>query len=145
MIIVSKFGGTSMANMEAMSRCASIVAQNDQRKIITVSATAGTTNDLVQLSQTIDQSEIDSILDRVKERHLSIINELKSPDKAYGFFCDQLASLKRHLADENRDKAWEDVLFSFGELMSSPIFTEVVKEHGVNASLLDARTIIRCS
>ena len=48
-MIVSKFGGTSVESFEAMSRSAQIIADNPNRSWIVLSATAGTTNDLLRL------------------------------------------------------------------------------------------------
>ena len=143
MPLVSKFGGTSMADFEAMQRCAAIVASNPDRKIIVVSATSGTTNDLVSLSTSDNQVDVERFLTQIKERHYSIIEKLEAQNKAKGFFDDQFRSLEAHLTITKRDKQWVDTLLSFGELMSSPIFTEVVKQQGVDAFLLDARTIIK--
>ena len=144
MIIVSKFGGTSMADFESMQRCAEIVASNPDRKIIVVSATAGTTNDLVLLSENPSDTKIDEALENIKDRHLNIISKLPldSRTKSEAFFLDQLNSLKTHLKNSEKDKKWIDTLLSFGELMSSPIFTEVVKLNKVEAKLLDARGVI---
>ncbi|MDZ7756139.1 hypothetical protein [Rhodohalobacter sp.] len=49
-MIVSKFGGTSVGTFEAMQRSARIVAADRNRQFIVISATSGTTNDLVALS-----------------------------------------------------------------------------------------------
>lgn len=143
MFIVSKFGGTSMADFEAMQRCAAIVAANPDRKIIVVSATSGTTNDLVALSALVNKEDTSPLFQQIKERHYAIINKLDKEDKARQFFDDQLKSLQAHLEITDRDKQWLDTLLSFGELFSSPIFTEVVKQAGVDAHLLDARTVIK--
>ena len=47
---VAKFGGTSLANFEAMSRCADIVLSSPSTRIVVVSASSGVTNLLVSLS-----------------------------------------------------------------------------------------------
>ena len=49
-MIVSKFGGTSVGSFEAMSRSAQIISDNPNRCWIVISATSGTTNDLLRLS-----------------------------------------------------------------------------------------------
>ena len=47
---VAKFGGTSVANFEAMSRCAAIIEQNPNTKLVVSSACSGVTNLLVELA-----------------------------------------------------------------------------------------------
>ena len=49
--IVAKFGGTSLANFEAMSRCADVVLSSPNTRLVVVSASSGVTNLLVSLSQ----------------------------------------------------------------------------------------------
>lgn len=48
---VAKFGGTSVANFDAMKRCAAIIAEQPNIKVIVVSAPSGVTDLLVRLSQ----------------------------------------------------------------------------------------------
>ena len=50
-VCVAKFGGTSVANAEAMSRCAQVVVNNSKTRVVVLSASAGVTNLLVELSQ----------------------------------------------------------------------------------------------
>ena len=46
--IISKFGGSSMADIQAMKRCAEVVKKR-KSNIVVVSATFGTTNQLVEI------------------------------------------------------------------------------------------------
>ncbi|MDF5302719.1 lysine-sensitive aspartokinase 3, partial [Vibrio parahaemolyticus] len=46
---VAKFGGTSVANFEAMSRCATIIENNPNTRLVVSSACSGVTNILVEL------------------------------------------------------------------------------------------------
>jgi len=143
-MIVSKFGGTSVGTFEAMQHSASIVAQNPDRKLIVISATSGTTNDLVELENpSIDSTTKEQILRNIEERHLSIINQCEQKDELLSPFQKLYSELRQHLDHEGRDKRWKDTLYAFGELMSTNIFTQVLREHGVNAKWLDARTIIK--
>ncbi len=143
-MIVSKFGGTSVGNFEAMQHSASIVAQNPDRKLIVISATSGTTNDLVELeNQSIDSTTKERILRNIENRHLSIINQCEQKDELLAPFQKLYSELRQHLDHEGRDKRWKDTLYAFGELMSTNIFTQVLRELGVNAQWLDARTIIK--
>jgi aspartate kinase len=49
-IIVKKFGGTSVANIERIKRVANIVANSGEKVIVVVSAMAGMTNELIHYS-----------------------------------------------------------------------------------------------
>lgn len=49
-IIVKKFGGTSVGNVERIKRVAKIIANSNEKVIVVVSAMAGVTNQLVQFT-----------------------------------------------------------------------------------------------
>lgn len=143
-MIVSKFGGTSVGTFEAMQRSAKIVASDTGRKLIVISATSGTTNDLVALADSnLDSTTREEILKRIEERHLNIIKQCAESDKLKKLFYSQLSELREHLDFVGRDKRWKDRLYAFGELMSTRIFVEVLKENDVNAEWLDAREVIK--
>ncbi len=143
-MIVSKFGGTSVGTFKAMQHSASIVADHSDRKLIVISATSGTTNDLVALENSnISSTEREQLLIHINDRHLSIISSLKERKKVLKTFQRQMSELRAHLDQYGRDKRWKDRLYAFGELMSTRIFVEVLKENGVNAEWLDARRVIK--
>lgn len=130
--IVSKFGGTSMGDAECMIRSAQVVLKQ-QSTLVVVSATSGTTNDLIFLSQVAEKGkkeEVFIILDKLKSRHLKIAENLN-------FSVDELSpihSLLQELEDMARGimllkdcslKA-RDALMSFGELLSSRLFVKAM-------------------
>tara|TARA_R110000868_G_scaffold37111_14_gene131621 strand:- start:30858 stop:32183 length:1326 start_codon:yes stop_codon:yes gene_type:complete len=143
-MIVSKFGGTSVGTFEAMQHSASIVAANTDRKLIVISATSGTTNDLVELENfALDSTTKETLLRSIEERHLSIISKCIDQEEILNTFKKLYSELRLHLDQQARDKRWKDTLYAFGELMSTTIFTQVLKESGVDAHWLDAREIIK--
>jgi aspartate kinase len=142
-MIVSKFGGTSVGTFEAMQRSAKIVATDRNRQLIVISATSGTTNDLVALSTEDNSTKREEILSRIERRHLSIIEHCKDQEKLKKDFYTEFSNLREHLDFVGRDKRWKDTLFSFGELMSTRIFVQVLHEQGVEAEWLDARQVMK--
>ncbi|MFN1835903.1 lysine-sensitive aspartokinase 3 [Balneola sp. MJW-20] len=143
-MIVSKFGGTSVGSFEAMQRCASIIHSDTNRKLIIISATSGTTNDLVALGDPdLFANERENILFRIEQRHLEIIDKCQNKETVKAVFERDFASLREHMDYSGRDKRWQDKLMSFGEIMSTHIFVEILKENGVDAVWLDAREVIR--
>lgn len=143
-MIVSKFGGTSVGTFEAMQLSAEIVAANSERKLVIISATSGTTNDLVLLgSSDLNSTQQEEVILRIKERHLAIIEQLKDSDKAEHDFKENLTQLRQHMEQVARDKRWKDRLVAFGELMSTKIFISVLKENGVDAQWIDAREMLK--
>jgi len=143
-MIVSKFGGTSVGTFEAMERSANIVAADPDRQLVVISATSGTTNDLVALSSSkIDSTQREVLLGNIEKRHIAIIEECKEKDKLRDTFYQEFSSLREHLDFVGRDKRWKDALYAFGELMSTKIFVEVLKEKGVDVEWLDARSVMK--
>jgi aspartate kinase len=143
-MIVSKFGGTSVGTFEAMQHSARIVAQDSQRRLVVISATSGTTNDLVVLEDVkLTSTGREEILQRIEQRHLEIITKCSEQTVLFDNFQRQMSELRLHLENEARDKRWKDRLYAFGELMSTRIFTQVLNENGVDAHWLDAREVIK--
>ncbi|HCD53118.1 MAG TPA: lysine-sensitive aspartokinase 3 [Balneolaceae bacterium] len=143
-MIVSKFGGTSVGTFDAMQHSASIVAEDANRKLIVISATSGTTNDLVALENPeLDSTSKEEILLRIEKRHFEIIDQCKEQEQIRRDFQELYSELREHLDQFGRDKRWKDRLYSFGELMSTKIFVQVLRETGVDAEWLDAREIMK--
>ncbi len=141
---VAKFGGTSMADAAAMTRCANIVASDPDKKIIVVSATAGTTNLLTELVTDISIEQRVAIAEQVRDKHIAICNDLKEPGKVLGKVEELLDEL---LAIASRKQIMtgllRDEIFSFGERLSSTIFAQVLEEvSGSKVVWLDARNVI---
>ena len=141
---VAKFGGTSMADATAMRRCASIVNADPDKKIIVVSATAGTTNLLTEFASDVSVEQRVAILEQVREKHLAICDDLNHPEKILdkiNEILDELAAIasrKQIMTGMLRDE-----IFSFGERLSSTIFAQVLEEEsGEKTVWFDARKAI---
>ena len=153
-IVVSKFGGTSMGDADCMKRSAE-VAYAQKAKIVVVSATSGTTNDLIELAKTAEKSSWENaslILTKIKVKHLKIARDLDmSAEKidSIHVLIEELESMSRgiHLLKDCSLKALDSVL-SIGERLSSLLFTEamslVLKMHGsdVTAQWFDVRNVL---
>ncbi|MGF1668913.1 MAG: lysine-sensitive aspartokinase 3 [Balneolaceae bacterium] len=144
LIKVAKFGGTSMADYTAMTRCASIIKKDPDKKVIVVSATAGTTNLLTGLSNTENPDDRIIYLDQIRDKHDSILKKLKKTadiqpevDKLLSEL-ENMASFKGEFSLKQKDQ-----LLSIGERLSSTIFTGVLNEAGMSAAWFDARKIIK--
>lgn len=57
-IVVSKFGGTSVADFDAMNRSADIVLSDANVRLVVLSASAGITNLLVALAEGLERRAI---------------------------------------------------------------------------------------
>lgn len=153
-LVVSKFGGTSMGDASCMKRSAE-VAIHQNSKIIVVSATAGTTNELIALAHHAQQknwNELEEKIERIKMRHQLISNQLGcQPEDMVlleGLF-EEMTSLSRgiYLLKDISVKAL-DALLSLGERMSSVLFARCLQNEfssanlNLKAQLLDVRKIL---
>jgi len=143
--VVAKFGGTSVADFDAMSRSASIVLADQQVRVVILSASSGVTNLLVSLSEGLPaQDRIDKI-ETLRTLTYGILSSLKQPD-AVRLSVDALLGNISTLAEQAAVAAspsLSDELVSHGELLSSQLFTAILHEREANALWLDAREVIR--
>ena len=141
---VAKFGGTSLANFQAMKRCTAIIADHPNVKVIVVSAPAGVTDLLVKISKSSQtQIDITSCLTEINMKVHAILSSLSSPS------CkEEIETLLQHLAEtatqisKQYSPALADELLSYGERLSARMFTYVLSEQGIPASYQDARELI---
>jgi len=140
---VFKFGGTSVGSVETMRTVMNLIADGEQ-KLVVLSAMAGTTNKLVEISDYLSKKN--------KESALGIINSLEK--KYYNVVFDLYAT--KEMKEQGKRVLEErfEVIKSFtsgvfpehggrallaqGELISTALFTLLMQESGYNALLLPA-------
>ncbi|TOM34080.1 lysine-sensitive aspartokinase 3 [Vibrio parahaemolyticus] len=143
---VAKFGGTSVANFEAMSRCATIIENNPNTRLVVSSACSGVTNILVELANGVqDQEHRAELLKNLTEIHDSILAQLEDATEAssevYGIL-DTVTSLAEAASIQANTKL-TDHLVACGELMSTHILAQLMRERGINAVRFDIREVLR--
>jgi len=147
MSIVSKFGGSSVKDSEAMLRCARIVAANPEKLIIVISATQNTTNQLEEvatLAKKQNRTELDSLLCLIESRHEKIGEDLNFSEwtKFQNLFIE-LKKISNEVFEQKHCNArLMDALYAMGERISSLLFTAALKKVNVISELLDARDFI---
>ncbi|MCS2167447.1 lysine-sensitive aspartokinase 3 [Scandinavium manionii] len=143
--VVAKFGGTSVADFDSMNRSAGIVLADDHVRLVVLSASAGVTNLLVELSEGLESHERMDKIDTLRAIQHNIISRLKSPS-VIGKEIDQLLENITRLAEVasiTPSSALSDDLVSHGEIMSSLLFAEVLREREARVEWFDARKVIR--
>ncbi|OBX05497.1 aspartate kinase [Gallibacterium genomosp. 3] len=141
---VAKFGGTSVANYAAMQSCAKIVMADPNTRVVILSASAGVTNLLVALANGCEKAERESLLDQVRKIQYNILDELKNASvlrEEIDRLLDNIESLS-DAASLATSPALIDEIISHGEMMSTLIFTEVLRELGASATWVDVRTLV---
>lgn len=143
--VVAKFGGTSVADFDAMNRSASIVLADQDVRLVVLSASAGVTNLLVELSEGLETHQQLDKIETLRAIQYNIISRLKQPS-VISTEIDNLLNNIRRLAQTamvSPSDALSDELVSHGELMSSLLFTEVLLERHAEAGWFDARSVMR--
>ncbi|MDG6245408.1 lysine-sensitive aspartokinase 3 [Glaesserella parasuis] len=141
---VAKFGGTSVANFEAMSACANIVTADANTRVVVLSASAGVTNYLVELANGCEAERREEILAAVCTIQYNIIEKLQNPAAVSA----EIDALLEHIsalalsASLATSAALTDELICHGEMMSTKIFTQLLKERNYPAVWVDVREIV---
>lgn len=153
--VVSKFGGTSMNDAACMRRSAAVAARQ-KSCLVVVSATSGTTNDLIalgQIAQKGDWTGAEGLIRKIRERHLGIGRDLgiADADRArLDVLLDEMESIAKgvSLLRDCSLKAM-DTLMSLGERLSSVLFVKAMEEALAESGQkketrwLDARDVLR--
>jgi aspartokinase/homoserine dehydrogenase 1 len=151
---VLKFGGSSVANAQNMSKVVDIVinAVDRDRTILVASAISGCTDTLIKIG--ILASERDesykALIDELQQRHHDIINELLPREKQEESLevCDNLFDSLRSITQGvcllgELSPASLDAIQSFGELWSTKILATKIASIGIATKWIDSRNIIR--
>jgi|LakMenEpi03Aug12_release.lakeMendotaPanAssembly.Ray.scaffolds.fasta_scaffold53799_3 aspartokinase/homoserine dehydrogenase 1 len=152
---VLKFGGTSVANAEAILQVVDIVketAQRDTNIIVVVSAQSGVTDKLLKFENLIlqDPSACEALLDEIEKQHTDTLRALiPVPNQATALAnvivkCQELRSIVKgaSLIQEvsARTKA---LIVSFGERLSAFIISQAMHYQISDTAYVDAREIIK--
>ena len=143
---IAKFGGTSVANYDAMSKCVEVVTSNKNTKLVVVSACAGVTNLLVELaSGACDSAGREEIIAKVFAIHKEIISKLDNQEEHEAVIKNYLKVVHDLAvqASMTRTDMITDRLVSHGELMSSYLITQIFKQKGFDAEWFDVRRVMR--
>ena len=145
-ITVAKFGGTSVADYQAMLRCAHIIKNDNSNRVVVVSASAGVTNNLVRLSQAnIAAQERESIITEIANIQFNITKHLTcqlSLDAEIKEILTTLSDCAKKQAEQYSLKNSDEIL-SFGEKLSSRIFAQVLQSIDVNGHYFDIRPVMK--
>lgn len=144
-LIVAKFGGTSVADFTAMNRSADVVLSNPDVRLVVLSASAGVTNLLVALAEGQEPEQRAVLLDNIRRIQYAIIEPLKQ-SKVIREEIDRLLEnigMLSEAAALATSTALTDELVSHGELMSTLLFVEILRERDVNAQWFDVRKVMR--
>jgi aspartate kinase len=149
LMVIMKFGGTSVEDAPAIRRVAKIVRSRQRRNpVVVVSALAGVTDRLVAMGHKAAAGDCDAslaLLQSIRERHLQAAHELLGKKSSplvtkIRLLIAELENFLRGIAAVKELSARSsDYLLSFGELLSSQIVSAAFPLLGLEARWVDAR------
>ena len=158
MSVVMKFGGTSVADADAIARVATIVRRQYESDaagrppVVVVSALSGVTDRLIAAARLAEEGDTDRAarsLDELLERHIAVASAVSGGGRqtALGAAVREdfagVISLVRALAVLREVSPRSlDALVAAGELASSRIVAAALAERDVPSVWVDARTIL---
>ena len=146
---VMKFGGTSVGSPERMKNVSTLVTSSGEPVFVVLSAMSGTTNSLVEISDYLYKKNpegANEIINRLEQKYMQHVEELYSTDEMkkttaeflHGEF-DYLRSFTKDLFTSFEEKS----IVAQGEIMSTNMVTNYLKECGIKATLLSALDFMR--
>lgn len=144
---VLKFGGTSVATADSISRSAEIVknASANEPTLVVVSAFGGITNNLIAASNLAAQSDEKyiSILKDIEDRHFTVIRTLFAIQDQSSILAGIKTMLNKledimngvFLVKENSPKT-SDTILGYGEMMSSYIISKFIEAEWLDSTKL---------
>ncbi|MGH7509364.1 MAG: lysine-sensitive aspartokinase 3 [Gemmatimonadales bacterium] len=148
-MMVAKFGGTSVADAEAIARLIEIIRSRlVRRPVVVVSALARVTDSLLDL---MDQAEaagapsIDAAVAGLVERHDQVARALPGCSAAMDSIAADAGELRRELScprDRRLSPGERDAIASRGELWSSRLVAAALGAAGIDAAWVDIRPIM---
>lgn len=144
-----KFGGTSVGSPERMKSVSKLITRSGEPVFVVLSAMSGTTNSLVEISNYLYKKNpegANEVINRLEQKYMAHVEELYSTDEykketaefLRGEF-DYLRSFTKDLFTSFEEKS----IVAQGEIMSTNMVVNYLKECGVKAVLLSALDFMR--
>ena len=130
-----------------MNRSADVVLADPNTRLVVLSASAGVTNLLVSLSEGLEATERFVKLDALRKIQFDILERLQNPNvirEEVERLLENITTLAE-AASLATSTALTDELVSHGELMSTLLFVEIMRERNVQAQWFDVRKVMRTS
>jgi len=145
-LIVAKFGGTSVADHDAMLRCAQIIKNEPNNRVVVVSASSGVTNFLVRLSQKdVSLEDQQQLVENIRKIQFNILQHIENNAELIqqiSILLDELSAAAKAQSVDYSARI-SDAILSFGEQMSSRIFAAILQSVGIDGHYFDVRTVMK--
>lgn len=146
---VMKFGGTSVGSPERMKGVASLITESGEPTFIVLSAMSGTTNSLVEISDYLYKKNpegANEVINNLEKKYMQHVEELYSTEEMKNTTREFLQGEFNYLRSFTKDlftSFEEKSIVAQGEIMSTNMVVNYLKEQGIKAVLLSALDFMR--
>ena len=146
---VMKFGGTSVGSPARMKEVTKLVTKSGEPVFVVLSAMSGTTNSLVEISNYLYKKNPEGaseIINQLERTYLKHIDELYQSDEVKQQTREFLTSEVNYLRSFTKElftSFEEKSIVAQGEMLSTNMIVNYMKEQGINAVLLNALDFMR--
>ena len=144
-----KFGGTSVGTPSRMKEVTKLVTNSGEPVFVVLSAMSGTTNQLVEISDYLYKKNpegANEIINQMERKYLQHIEELYSTEEmkqqTREFLTNEMNYL-RSFTKELFTSFEEKSIVAQGEMLSTNMVVNYMKENGIKAVLLSALDFMR--
>ena len=146
---VMKFGGTSVGTPQRMKEVTSLVTKSGEPVFVVLSAMAGTTNSLVEISDYLYKKNVDGaneVINQLESKYAKHVEELYTKDETKTItreFLTEEFNYLRSFTKEIFTSFEEKAIVAQGEMMSTNMVVNYMNEQGIKAVLLNALDFMR--
>jgi aspartate kinase len=146
---VFKFGGTSVGSAQRVKEVAGLISRDGEPRLVVLSAMAGTTNSLVEITCALYRAERQEALDVIRNmeiNYLIVNSELYSTGEYIRRgkeFIQTIFTYLRSFVNKDFYPLQERAVVAQGEILSSTLLFYYLQEQGIPATLLSALDFMR--
>lgn len=145
---ILKFGGTSVGSPQRMKDVSALIA-NGEKKIVVLSAMSGTTNSLVEIADYFKKKNAEAannVINKLRTKYIGHICELYSTKEAAEKTTDFVEDVFMYLhsfSTSDFNETSEKTILAQGEIISTNMVTNYLRETGVKVMLIPALDYMR--
>ncbi|MBF1585130.1 MAG: aspartate kinase [Prevotella sp.] len=146
---VMKFGGTSVGTASRMKEVASLVTASSEPTFVVLSAMSGTTNALIEIADYLYKKNpegANEVINKLEDKYLQHVQDLYSTEeyklKTKEFLIKKFEYLRSFTKDLFTSFEEKNIVAQ-GEIMSTNMVTNYLREKGIKVILLNALDFMR--
>ena len=146
---VMKFGGTSVGSPDRMKEVTSLVTKSGEPVFVVLSAMSGTTNSLVEIADYLYKKNpegANEVINQLERKYMKHVDELYTQEATKEQTREFLVSEMNYLRSFTKElftSFEEKSIVAQGEMMSTNMVVNYMKEQGIKAVLLNALDFMR--